>query len=231
MPNPANIKICEDYSPLELLKAVEYTKEDKFHLQVLNVVDKKYKESEHKREFYDQYRWVMCGCFFTFGASIGRNILYRLCEIFVKTTNQGYGHAEEMFYLEILDEYRDDLAITYGDYGQIVNNWMGPKRNIHYIFHLILRGYSNKGYFEEAISCGRQLIDAFRRHDIPRDDVMYLEIAEIVYMSYMGLDAVDPAKEFMEGFLYECMFDPFLNKSALYETLRDQFNEFLCIMD
>ena len=216
MPNLSNIKICEDYSPELLLKAIEYTREDRFHLQVLNVVDKKYKEPQNKREFYNQYRWVMCGCFFTFGETVGRKILERLCQIFAETTVQGYGHAEEMFYLEILDEFRDDLAITYGDYGQIVNNWVNPTRNIHYIFHYILRGYSNKGYFEEAVHCGRQLMDAFRKYDIPRDDGMYVEIAEIVYMSYMGLDAMDQAREFIEGFLRDCAEDPILN--TIYMT-------------
>lgn len=212
MPNPANIKICEDYSPELLLKAVEYTKEDRFHLQALNVVDKKFKDPQNKREFYNQYRWVMCGCFFTFGQNIGKRILERLCEIFVETTAQGYGHAEEMFYLEILDEFRDDLALSYGDYGQIVNNWINPTRNIHYIFYYILQGYSNKGYFEEAIHCGRQLMHAYQMHDIPRNDQMYVDIAEIVYMSYMGLDAMDQAKEFIEGFLRDCAKDPFLHK-------------------
>jgi len=224
MPNPANIKICEDYSPLTLLKAVEYTREDRFHLQVLNVVDKKFKEPENKREFYNQYRWIMCGCFFTFGTTIGKLILERLCQIFIETTTQGYGHAEEMFYLEILDEFRNDLSITYGDYGQIVNNWVTPTRNIHYIFHYILQGYSNRGYFEEAIHCGRQLIDAFRQHEIARDDQMHVEIAEIVYMSYMGLDAMDEAQEFINIFLCDCAKDPHLNSAfmshrQLYETI------------
>ena len=35
----------------------------------------------------------------------------------------GYGHGEEMLYLEILDEFYDDIERSYGDYGQIINNY------------------------------------------------------------------------------------------------------------
>ena len=34
---------------------------DKFHIQGLNVCDKKYMLVENKREYYQQYRWVVCG--------------------------------------------------------------------------------------------------------------------------------------------------------------------------
>ena len=71
------------------------------------------------------------------GKSICERICLRLKDIFIQTTEMGYGHAEEMFYLEILDEFYDEIAHSYGDYGQIWNNMVLPMKNVHYIYWLI----------------------------------------------------------------------------------------------
>jgi hypothetical protein len=120
-------KICENYSHsniLYILNNISY----KFHIQILNVCDKKFKSDELKREYYSQYRWIVCGGFFTCGKEIGIKILNRLKEIVVETTYMGYGHGEEMFYLEVLDEYYDDIIKSYGDYRQILNNFIKPNK-------------------------------------------------------------------------------------------------------
>ena len=183
MPNPANIKICEDYSPHKLLKAIEYTPHNKFKLQVINVLDKRFKLSENKHEMYQQYRWVMAGCFFTFGKQIGQLILARLQEIFEETTISGYGHAEEMFFLEVLDEFHDVIERSYGDYGQIINNWIHPTRNIHYIYELILKKYYSMGYFLEADQCAHALIKSFQSYAVDIDYGTFMHILEIWYLS------------------------------------------------
>ena len=121
-----NIKICENYESNKILYVLNNIT-DKFHIQIMNVCDKKYKLLENKREYYEQYRWVVCGCFFTCSKLIGQNILSRLYENFIATTELGYGHGEEMLYLEILDEYYDDIYRSYGDYGQIINNFIEPR--------------------------------------------------------------------------------------------------------
>lgn len=163
-------KICENYEPT-ILPQILNSITDKFHLQILNVCDKKYKLKENKREYYSVYQWLVCGCFFTCGIDIGNKILNRLNEIFVETTELGYGHGEEMFYLEILDEYYDDIVRSYGDYWQILNNFIVTKNNIHYIYNFILRKYIEMGFWREAYDCTTNLIysiDNYYIHDNPR---------------------------------------------------------------
>ena len=158
-----SVKICEDYEP-NILPWVLSNISDKFHIQVLNVCDKKYKLVENKKEYYSRYQWVVCGGFFTCGVEIGRRILHRLNEIFVFTTLLGFGHGEEMFYLEILDEFYDDINRSYGDYGQILNNFIYPCRNLHYVYYLILRKYVEMSYWREGFDCSQKIIQSIESH-------------------------------------------------------------------
>jgi hypothetical protein len=158
-------KICENYDSCILPWTLSNISNN-FHIQVLNVCDKKYSLPDNKREYYGKYQWVVCGCLFTCGEDIGRKILSRLKEIVVETTNMGFGHGEEMFYLEILDEFQDELSKSYGDYGQILNNFIQPRRNLHYIYYFILKKYMEKEYWREAYECSSALINAIDKHII-----------------------------------------------------------------
>ena len=150
-------KICEDYT-LDKLIFVLNNITDKFHLQILNVTDKKYIKNEHKKEYYREYRWVMCGSFYTMGKEIGLKILNRFDTLFEDITTLGYGDGDEMIYLEILDEFYDDIHRSYGDYGQIINNFIEPTRNFNYIYHLILKKYLDFGYNRECYDCASILL-------------------------------------------------------------------------
>ena len=161
-----NNKICEDYTENKLLQVLHNCDPDKFHIQVMGCVDKKYKELEHKREYYEHYRWLACGCLVVCGTEIGKRICTRLKEIVKETTLSGYGHGEEMFYLEILDEFRPHIARSYGDYGQILNNFHGLTRNLEYVYNTILASYFNAGYMEDVIDCAKYIIRGFDEHTI-----------------------------------------------------------------
>lgn len=158
-------KVAEDYTP-NMIPYILSNITDKFHIQILNVNDKKYKEKENKREFYNQYRYVVCGCLFTCGQDIGKKILTRAKEIFVETTIAGYGHGEEMFYLEILDEFYDDIVRSYGDYGQILNNFISPTRNFYYIYKSILTRYYKYRYYKEYYDCAKQIVDLVKENRV-----------------------------------------------------------------
>jgi hypothetical protein len=112
-PDGKGLRICENYRPYtvpRILHQIVASESPHFHIQVLNVNDKKFLKPEHKREYYGQYRWVVCGGFFVTAPEIGIKVLTRLKEVFVETTipkpplTYGFGHGEEMFYLEVLDE-------------------------------------------------------------------------------------------------------------------------------
>jgi len=175
-------KICEDYSHSKILYLLNNIT-DKFHIQILNVCDKKFKNPEIKKEYYKQYRWVVCGGFFTCGQQVGIPILKRLKQIVTETVLAGYGHGEEMFYLEILDEFYNDIVRSYGDYGQIIDNFIQPNKNLEYILHFIIYNYSKYGYHRECYDCCHKLIDAFDNFTIKENYYVWVETYFYYYIS------------------------------------------------
>ena len=156
---PNASKIAENYEQQPgILVDVLNNISDNFKIQVLNVVDKKYKNPEHWREYYNQYRWVVCGSLFTMSPTVGKPILERLNRVFIEHTAAGYGHGEEMFFLPILDEFYDDIDRSYGDYKHILNNFIQPKMDLLYTYMNIVRQYANMGQYRECYDCCKHMI-------------------------------------------------------------------------
>ena len=176
-----SLRICENYTnttvPRILRTIADEWNSSQFHIQILNVCDKRFKEPQYKREYYNQYRWLVCGGFFVTSQEAGVPILSRLKEIFVETTMAGYGHGEEMFYLEVLDEYKEQIRGTYGDYGQMLDNFIYPTRNAEYIYHVIMANYQRYGYTYEYAKAAAQLKAAADKSWILIDDETYRSIA------------------------------------------------------
>lgn len=181
--NNNNIKICENYTNNMIPYVLHNIQDDKFHIQILNVNDKKFKLMENKREYYDRYRWVVCGCFFVCGIDIGKKILNRLKKVVEITTILGYGHGEEPIYLDVLDEFYGDIARSYGDYGQILNNFKYPTRNLYYIFEQTAKGYFEYGYYTECIECCEKMLYSFDNHLIEMDNELYIQIKSLLMQS------------------------------------------------
>ena len=179
---PAFSKICINYKNNMLLRALENTT-DKFHIQILNVTDKKYTCVEHLMEYYQQYRWVVCGSFFTTGRDAGIQILTDVNRAFEKHTNAGVGHGEEMLYLEILDNHYDNIKRTYGDYKTILNNFVSVTEYIPYIHDCIIKGYLSRGYNRECLDCCKIILDAYDKFDIELDYSRYFLIMFDAYLS------------------------------------------------
>lgn len=174
-------KICLNYDNNILLNILNRVT-DKFHIQILNVCDKKFKDINLKKEMYDQYRWIVCGSLFTTGKDIGIKILNRLNQIFIETTILGYGHAEEMFYLEILDEFYDDIERSYGDYNSILNNFINPRIQYNYILNKIIRRYQRLGYYKECYECCHKLINEIENFNVQIDYNLYFLILFELYL-------------------------------------------------
>jgi hypothetical protein len=170
-------KICEEYTPGKLLHILNHSFENKFSIQVLASADKKFKVPENKREYYSIYRYIVCGCLFITNKDIGVKILNRLNELFVDTTKQGYGHGEEMLYLEVLDEFYHDIHKSYGDYGQILDNFFYPMRYYRYVYkfliHQNLYDYSNH---RECYDCAKELQYVIEQLGVKVDYDVYIAI-------------------------------------------------------
>lgn len=175
-------KISTNYKSNMLLHALTNAT-DKMHIQILNVVDKKYIKSSHLREYYNQYRWVVCGSFFTVGKDIGIKIMNDLNNIFINTTRLGYGHGEEMFYLEILDKYYHDIVRSYGDYSDIINNFVNINQNIEYILNCIIKNYLSFGYYRECCDCCEKVLKSYENYEIEMNESIYFAVLFYYYMS------------------------------------------------
>ena len=178
-------KICYRYNSSRIPYVLNHVNKDKFHIQIMGTVDKKYKNMDLKREYYETYRWLVSGCFFTCGVNVGRKILTRLKDIVRDTTCAGYGHGEEMFYLEVLDEYYDDIEKSYGDYGQILNNFIHLSNNYHYVYSTILLNMMNHGYYRDAYDCASNMISSVENYmlDEEMDYGLYISTLRCQYQA------------------------------------------------
>ena len=178
-------KICHQYNMQRIPYVLNHIKKDKFHIQIMGSVDKKYKNADMKREYYDQYRWLVSGCLFTCGIEVGKKILTRLKTIVKDTTLAGYGHGEEMYYLEVLDEFYDDIERSYGDYGQILNNFINITTNFFYVYSLIMTKAYEKQHYREAYDCSTKLIYSVENHllDTNLDYGLYISTMRYQYYS------------------------------------------------
>lgn len=153
-----HMRICKNYKENIIPYILDHIS-DLFHIVAINVNDKKYILEENKKEYYQEYRWVVAGGFFTCGSNIGTQILNRLKDIAVSTTNLGYGHGEEMLYIEILEEFKDHIVKGYGDYDFILNNFLKPYENLENIYFDIIQNYLKFGYYKEGIQCIEKVIE------------------------------------------------------------------------
>ena len=158
MGSPSFHKIGRSASYRMFLEAIRRPDPSKFYLQVLNVTDKRFTMPEHRREYYAEYRWVVCGCFMVMGRRIGETICRRVNEIFEETLEAGYGHGDEMLYLEILDEFYDDIVKSYGDYHHILPNFYRTQDGLEYILNYIIKRYNILRYHREAFECCERIV-------------------------------------------------------------------------
>ena len=175
-------KISHQYEN-HLLLHILHNLTDKFHLQLLNVTDKRFKDIDAKREYYETYRWVACGCLFTTSKAVGISILERIKELIVNTTKQGFGHGEEMFYLEILDEFYDDIHRSYGDYKDLLHNFIKPTTSFVYIYWNLVMRYFSLGYWKECIDVCQVLLDQYDEFAVEINYDLYVRLYAVYYQS------------------------------------------------
>ena len=173
-------KICVNYKHNMLLKLLKQCNENKFYLQILNACDPKLLLD--LQSYYSQYRWVVCGCLFIAPKEMGIKILTKLNDIFIKHTMEGYGHGEEMYYLELLYSHKEDLHVSYGDYKHILNNFIRPTECIEYIDYVVTRFLDNKQY-NECIQCCETVIKEYDNFEIEINYVLYFKLLFNYYIS------------------------------------------------
>jgi hypothetical protein len=218
-------KMCENYKKNMLLHILNNIS-DKFHIQIMNVCDKKYKEQKNKREMYEKYRWIVCGCLFTMGVDIGKKILSRLNEIAVDTTKLGYGHGEEAFFLDVLDEFYDDIERSYGDYKNILNNFIRPTNNFYYINNFIIKKYLHHNYHKEGYDCCKKILYEIENFNVDIGHDLYVDILFSFYLFTFYYKNKEEARKVVEHIKSLVSENPYIKneydkKRQFYES---QFN-------
>ena len=183
-------KICEDYSVLNILDILNNCY-DKFHLQVMGATEKRFKNDSLKREYYGCYRFFMSGCLFITPPKIGFRILTRLNELFIETTQAGYGHGEEMLYLEVLDEFEQDIHKSYGDYGQLMNNFFYPTKNLDYIYQYIIDKNMDFKNYKECYDCCKAVLYSIEKKGVQCSPSLYMCCLSAYFRSSLLLHDVN----------------------------------------
>jgi hypothetical protein len=207
-------RICTNYKNNMLLDVLKHADPHKFSILTLNVCDRKYKLEENLREYYSRYQWIVCGGLFITGKEVGIEILKDLKDIFIKHTMLGYGHGEEMFYLEILDKHYDKISRSYGDYQHMVNNLVNVNVATDYIYNFIANKYLSHGYHKEGIDCCNAVLKRYDNFDIEIDYHIYFKFLFVKYVCLFYYDRPQ-AREFMNMILQQIETNPYIHTEYL----------------
>ena len=201
-------KISWHYKNNLLLSVLSRVDPHLFHLQIMNVTDKRLKEN--KRECYAAYRWIACGCLFATGIEVGRRVLGRVKELVVEATEMGFGHGEEMFYLEIIDEFYEDIHRGYGDYRDLLHNFIAPTTNLVYIYwNVVMRAY-DMGYDRECMDAALAILEQFDRFAVEMNYDLYTRLLFVYYQAAERRGLVDRVAWAGERIRTGCRMNPFL---------------------
>lgn len=187
-------KICRDGQLSRRLLYVLNHITDKFHLQILNIEEKRFIQPEHMREYYSQARWVAVGCLFTCSERIGCPILQRLQEVIHDTIQQGVGHHEEYAYLSVLDQFYDVIQRGYGDYQDTLHNFIKMTENTVYIYWQIIMKTFYMGYDRECQDACSAMISSFDEHITEMNMDLYVRVYSVYYLSMIRHDSVRGAE-------------------------------------
>ena len=181
------VKLCiEGDFQTKLMYILKHLRPNKFHVQILNVEDKKYKEDQHKREFYEKARWMVVGGFFATEGNVGIKILTRIQEIIAHTVQLGFGHADEYFYLEVLDDYFDDIHRGYGDYMYTMDNFLQPKKGLTFVYLGAVMGNYSRQYYREAQDAAEAILHSLEESYAEPNYDMYVRVCSALYRCYQN---------------------------------------------
>ena len=138
-----------------------------------------------------------------------------------------------------MDEFYDEIDKSYGDYGQILNNFIHPTKNINYISNIIKK-YLNSGYNRECSDCCKKILYSIETLNIPCSKNIYMDILFSFYVSsyyhnkgesigivnhiyHMMERDQELRKEFEKNGFYQSQFDYCNNLKPRYKLVINMF--------
>lgn len=176
---------------------------EKFHINIMGVVDKKYLLDDYKQEYYNRYRYIVATGLFSI--SIKRKeknleIIKDLKDNFIRTLNLGYGYTDEMLYPEIIEKHYDDLSKSYGDYPDLIYNYLEMHSNQSYIINYILKSNLNLKYYKECLDICNYFINSIENQNCKIDFDNYFYVLFVKYIAsfyYKHEEALNNVKDIL----------------------------------
>lgn len=206
--NGAKLCIDGDFHR-KLMYNLKNLKDNKFHVQILNVEDKKYKEEQNKREFYEKARWIAVGSFFATSTEVGHKILSEFKRHITRTIELGFGHGDEYFYLEVLDDYFDDIYRGYGDYMYTMDNFIVPTKGLTFVYLGAVMGNYTRQYYREAMDAAEAILHSLESSLSEPNYDMYVRVCAVLYRCYQNTDpqkAYDMAQKIRQSYKMHPLF-------------------------
>ena len=161
----------------------------KFHVQIINVIDKKYLLNQNKLEFYNHYRYKIAGTLFSL-SNIPDNIkiLEELKQNFINMVELGFGHGEEMLFYDVYYKNFNNFERSYGDYSEVIYNFCYPTENLNYVLNSIVKNYLNLKYYEECLEACEKVLYSFYNKKIEMNWNLFLNFLFYKYVSSFYCD-------------------------------------------
>jgi hypothetical protein len=71
-----------------------------------------------------------------------------------------------MFFLEILEEFKNDIVKSYGDYKTILNNFIRPTEGLNYMDKVIVKNYIENKKYKEAYELCELILNEYENYNI-----------------------------------------------------------------
>jgi len=157
---------------------------DKFHVHIINVIDKKYLSKDLKKEYYNQYRYKIAGTLFSMTNHNDHiQILSDLKQNFIDMTELGYGHGEEPLFYDVYYKHFDKFERSYGDYSELIYNFCYPVENLSYILNNVVKNYLNLRYYEECFETCEKCLYGFYNKKVEMNWNIFLNFLFYKYVS------------------------------------------------
>jgi glycosyltransferase involved in cell wall biosynthesis len=157
---------------------------DKFHVHIINVVNKQYLSKNLKEEYYNRYRYKIAGGLFSMTNHIDHiEILNDLKQNFIDMTELGYGHGDELLFYDIYYKYFDKFERSYGDYSELIYNFCYPTENLSYILNNVVKNYLNLRYYEECFETCEKCLYGFYNKKVEMNWNIFLNFLFYKYVS------------------------------------------------
>ena len=92
-----------------------------------------------------------------------------------------------MLYLEVLDEFAEDIHKSYGDYGQLLNNFFYPTKNLDYIYQFIIERNMMYKNYKESYDCCKAVLYSIEKKGVS----LYMCCLSAYFKSSLELPDVD----------------------------------------